>query len=526
MGDLPHRVPNDPRYFTADVHVTPDGRARIGGHDYTPAEYADMLRRAGYDGSKPVRLIGCDAASNDFAKQLSKHLDAPVIAPTKPAWTDSHGRVFTSDPEIRPDGTRSPRIPPNGEWETHHPDGSRTRASDDGYAPGSDRDTDGADARDRGDDPQGQDPADDPEYTPPPRDRVIPADDPAFNERFVDFDRPTHQPVDPANPDAPRQPLNRHEEIQAPHRDRETVPDGNTQPDRLQPIENPDPVPVPLRDHQPLQPWTEYPVVNQNGTRTTFITDGDGNVKWVEATPGRQDMAIEGKGKWSGFNPDLSHPLLPDAKYQVPNYHNNDKMLAFHTDQHGQTDSMTGDVEAGGQTKNYRDDDSGKGAQQRAYQEGEAAYPSNPPDRTLTPEELENSRVKWAGGHLLANELGGLGEYLNMHGQMAGSNSGNAKDGWFHAPSWRAKESELVEFSSQPHQDVQNYQVRTTREADGVPTEVTMRWQEVTYARNADGSVQIGPDNKPVVENVVTKERVFPNRPEVNYGPQTRYKGR
>ncbi|TWP46226.1 hypothetical protein FKR81_36410 [Lentzea tibetensis] len=154
MGDLPHRVPNDPRFFTADVHITPDGRARIGGHDYTPAEYADMLRRSGYDGSKPVRLIGCDAASNDFAQQLSRHLDAPVVAPTKPAWTDANGRVFTSDVDITPDGTRQPKIPPNGEWETHHPDGSKTKASDDGYAPGSDKNTDGADAKDRGDEPK------------------------------------------------------------------------------------------------------------------------------------------------------------------------------------------------------------------------------------------------------------------------------------------------------------------------------------------------------------------------------------
>jgi hypothetical protein len=150
MGDLPHRVPNDPRYFTADVHITPDGHARIGGHDYTPAEYADMLRSGGYDGSRPVRLIGCDAGSNDFAQQLSRHLDAPVLAPTKPAWTDSHGRVFTSDPEILPDGTRQPRIPPNGEWETHLPDGSRSRTGDDGFAPGThDRDVDPSDARDR-----------------------------------------------------------------------------------------------------------------------------------------------------------------------------------------------------------------------------------------------------------------------------------------------------------------------------------------------------------------------------------------
>jgi hypothetical protein len=155
MGDLPHRVPNDPRYFTADVHITPDGKARIGGHEYTPAEYADMLRRAGYDGSRPVRLIGCDAGSNDFAQQLSRHLDAPVLAPTKPAWTDTNGRVFTSDAEILPDGTRQPKIPPNGEWETHYPDGSTSKAGDDGFAPGThdkDKDLDPSDARERGND--------------------------------------------------------------------------------------------------------------------------------------------------------------------------------------------------------------------------------------------------------------------------------------------------------------------------------------------------------------------------------------
>ncbi|MCG8922197.1 hypothetical protein L6E10_07175, partial [Lentzea sp. CC55] len=177
MGDLPHRVPNDPRYFTADVHVTPDGRARVGGHTYTPAEYADMLRRSGYDGSRPVRLIGCDAGSNDFARQLSKHLDAPVLAPTKPAWTDTHGRVFTSDATVRPDGTREPRIPPNGEWETHHPDGTKTKTGDDGYAPDTERhdpdathDTDGAVDR-AGDPPYPRDPefAHHPDDLPPNR---------------------------------------------------------------------------------------------------------------------------------------------------------------------------------------------------------------------------------------------------------------------------------------------------------------------------------------------------------------------
>ncbi|WP_169523996.1 hypothetical protein [Amycolatopsis balhimycina] len=136
MGDLPHRVrPDADGRYTVDVHVTPDGHARIGDRLYTPEEFADVLRRnADYDG-RPIRLIGCDAGSNDFAHRLSRELDTEVMAPTKPAWTDSHGRVFSSDYEIGPDGRMRPRIPPDGEWNTHHPDGSVHPAGEDGFTP-------------------------------------------------------------------------------------------------------------------------------------------------------------------------------------------------------------------------------------------------------------------------------------------------------------------------------------------------------------------------------------------------------
>ncbi|MFJ7212371.1 hypothetical protein [Amycolatopsis sp. NPDC098790] len=161
MGDLPHRVQPDPDgRYTVDVHVTPDGHARIGDRLYTPEEFADILRRNGdYDG-RPVRLIGCDASSNDFAHRLSRELDTEVMAPTKPAWTDSHGRVFSSDYEIGPDGRMRPRIPPDGEWNTHHPDGSTHRAGDDGFAPdthhGDPHDVDADSAVDRGQRPYDQ----------------------------------------------------------------------------------------------------------------------------------------------------------------------------------------------------------------------------------------------------------------------------------------------------------------------------------------------------------------------------------
>jgi hypothetical protein len=561
MGDLPHRVQPDPDgRYTVDVHVTADGRARIGDHYYTPEEFADILRRNGdYDG-RPIRLIGCDAGSNDFARRLSNELDTPVLAPDKPAWTDSNGRVFSSDYEIGPDGKVRPKIPPNGEWDTHYPDGSSSRASDDAFAPDTDDadkhqlDPDDAEARgdgnsaDDGVDGSSDDPEDDPEYTPPPSPRIISPDDPAFNERFVQG-RPTHTPQPDSRPiDWGREP-----EIDAPHRERAAVPDGNAAPHRLQPQENPDPVPEPLRDKQPLKPYTEYAVNNANGTKTRFFTDGDGNVKWVEATYGSKKGLPEEveslPGDYKGFNPDLSHPLLPDVVYTVPNVNNPDLSLHFHTDRHGQTDSMTGDLEHGGSQPDYRDDDKKYGAQRRAQMEGEAAYPDkqHAPDRDVRaaeraarkdpdnnpeppsptdPVDKANARVKWAGGHLVANELGGLGEYLNMHPQMASSNSGNYRDGWIHEASWRKQEEDLVAFAKVEGQDIRNYQVRMTRDADGVPSNVTMRWQEVVYQRDANGSIVMA-DGKPVVESTVMKERIFPNRPgEVNYGPNEPFEKR
>ncbi|MEC3955031.1 alpha/beta hydrolase [Nocardia sp. CDC153] len=522
---LAHQVPEDPRFFTIDAHLTDRGTILLDGREYTMEELAARLPELGYDG-RPIRLIGCDAASTDAAARLAKATRTGVLAPTKPAWTDDAGHVYSSTAETTPEGTRRPRIPPDGDWEFIHPDGTKVKVSEDGFVPGTreedKQDIDTASARDRGDDG-----ASEPQYDLPGKDRVIHEDDSDFDDLFVEWNRPTHKPPDPLNPHLPRQPIDVHEEIRAPHRDRETVPDGNTEPGKLKPVEHPEVVPEPLRAHfgdEPLKPWSAYPVINENGTRTTFFTNGDGTVKWVEATPGSRELALDKKGPWSGFNPDLSFPLLPDVQYQVPNVHNNEKLLSFHTDAHGQTDALTGDIEAGGQNKSYRDDDSGKGAQQRAYQEGEAAYPSNP-GYELTGAELERSRIKWAGGHLLANELGGLGEYLNMHPQMAASNSGNRKDGWVHEASWRAKENQLVAFAKEEHQEIRNYQVKMTREADGVPSDVIMRWQEVTYVRNGDGSVHLDVDGKPVVQSVVTKERVFPNR-EANFGPQDRYKNR
>lgn len=194
MGDLPHRVQPDPDgRHTVDVHVTPDGHARIGNRTYTPEEFADILRRNGdYDG-RPIRLIGCDAGSNDFARRLSRELDTEVMAPSRPAWTDSNGRVFSSDYEIGPDGRTRPRIPPNGEWDIHSPDGTARRASDDGFTPDTShadkQDVDADSARDRGDgdgddgDPDWQDKPDENGRT--PREKI--ADDKYIKANYYEY---------------------------------------------------------------------------------------------------------------------------------------------------------------------------------------------------------------------------------------------------------------------------------------------------------------------------------------------------
>ncbi|MFB8002156.1 alpha/beta hydrolase [Nocardia sp. NPDC056000] len=136
VADLAARIAKDPDHFTADVHITEDGHAHIGDRTYTPEEFANLLRQTNWDGNTPIRLVGCDAASNGFAAHLARYLGVDVLAPTKPAWSDHQGRLYTSTAETHPDGTRRPRIPPDGTWETFHPDGTKTRATEDGFAPG------------------------------------------------------------------------------------------------------------------------------------------------------------------------------------------------------------------------------------------------------------------------------------------------------------------------------------------------------------------------------------------------------
>jgi hypothetical protein len=492
MGDLPHRVQPDPDgRYTVDVHVTPDGHARIGDRLYTPEEFADILRRNGdYDG-RPVRLIGCDASSNDFAHRLSRELDTEVMAPTKPAWTDSHGRVFSSDYEIGPDGRMRPRVPPDGEWNTHHPDGSTHRAGDDGFAPdshhGDQHDVDADSAQHRGDNDAPEQPL---PYAEVPKPRTIERGTPEFDERFVEFNR-----HDDGHYSGPRE-RDGHPSVDSP-RDIDDV-EPRTRNSELD--ENG--VPQALHGESPLAPNAQYNVTYQNGATSHFFTDADGKVTHVEATPAT---------KAPFHHPDLRYPLVPGAQYQVANFHDPSKHWDFQVGDNGRPTAMSGDPSFGGQNKDFRDTLS----QDRSGSEGREAFSTDP----------DYKQVRWAGGHFAANEMGGPGEYVNMHSQMAASNSGNYRDGWVHEASWRAQEVELGRYADHPGQEIENYQVRTEGEVrDGVPENVTMRWQQVEYQVDGQGHIVLGADGEPIELSRVTKERDFPNDPAaINYGENVPY---
>ncbi|ANN15264.1 hypothetical protein SD37_06080 [Amycolatopsis orientalis] len=314
MGDLPHRVQPDPDgRYTVDVHVTPDGHARIGNRTYTPEEFADILRRNGdYDG-RPIRLIGCDAGSNDFARRLSRELDTEVMAPSRPAWTDSNGRVFSSDYEIGPDGRTRPRIPPNGEWDIHSPDGTARRASDDGFTPDTShadkQDVDADSARSRGD-----------------------GDEPPDRDADTSTSGQGNQPQHPnRNPESRQQeqdlldPDRQRERRQNPQRVTDFTPQSSGDPIPVRPNDPPPGAPRAPRAHEPfpgnqrLEPNRSYEVRDADGNpRGTYHTDGTGRVTHIDTSQPNVPHRMPDGSPNPDYraNPDLLH-AQPNTTYRV-----------------------------------------------------------------------------------------------------------------------------------------------------------------------------------------------------------------
>ncbi|MER7016109.1 hypothetical protein ABT324_32175, partial [Saccharopolyspora sp. NPDC000359] len=471
MRDLAQRVPDDGVHHTVDVHALPDGRVRVGDRTFSPQEFADMLRRdPNWDG-KPIRLLSCDAGTSGLARDLSRELGVPVTAPRGLAWTDGSGRVFASD--MGPDGR--PGWPPNGGWDTHHPDGTRTPASNDGFHPtrdGADPGQHPDDAEARGDeDPHGQDGG----FDPPPQRVVLQTFDPA--------DTPDHYGTPgggrPKVPD-PITSWNRPDDATF------TRPGGH--PEGRSPITVPDPSnPKPLNklgsrttlsslsERGQLAANTRYDVPG----RGSFFTDGSGRIKWAEI-----DTTADGYKNHK--NPELRYPA-PNAAYRV------DNNWTFNTNENGQTERMSGTPHYKDSPGALSDDRYGRdqSSQDRAGDEGRAVYPER----------------HWAGGHMAAHEAGGPGEYINMFPQMAASNSGHNREGMTNEASWR----NLEDYLSSAHQrnaTIDRIEVHAPRDPDGIPTTVTYRWLETD-------------------EHGVTRyvQADFPNRPDpdFHYGPWKDY---
>lgn len=468
LQDLARRVPDDGKHFTVDAHMRPDGRIELGGRSYSPDEFADVLRRLPECNGKPIRLISCN--SGDFAADLARKLDVPVTAPRGLAWTDGNGRVFSSSQG--PDG--KPGWPPDGGWDTHHPNGTKSPASDDGFHPS----RHGEDPGERPDDVEMRGEP----FDAPPERRVVEII--VHKEDFPDDDFP--------DPDVYGSTAgNRHQAFPDPVTDW-TRPDDATferpegHEEGKSPIKIPDPSnPEPftaldsktslssLSNAGLLQPNTRYDIEG----RGSFFTDESGKLKWAEV-----DTTAPG---YVRPNIELQEPA-PNAQYRV------DDNWTFNTNEHGQTERMSGSPHFKGSPnalpsdRYYRDPSS----QTKAADEGREVYPNR----------------HWAGGHMAAHEMGGPGEYINMFPQMAASNSGHNREGMTVEASWRSLERYLAEHAKTPGCSVDRVEVVAERDRDGIPTEVLYRWIETK-----DG-----------VSKVV--EAWFPNRPDFNYGEWKSYK--
>jgi ppGpp synthetase/RelA/SpoT-type nucleotidyltranferase len=192
-----NQVPRIPGQFVVDMHGSPDS-VRIGDTQLSPRDLADIIRaNPDYDGG-PVSLLGCNTGSdpNGFAARLAQELGVPVTAPTRDAWVDHNGNVFSSSQAYNTDTSKpaKPTWPPNGEWNTYSPNGDQT-AHRGPYPPGhtpawtSDTRAPSAAAR-RGDDPPTTpDDANRPDEATPSDDTNRP-DDPSTEDR----DRPADPP--------------------------------------------------------------------------------------------------------------------------------------------------------------------------------------------------------------------------------------------------------------------------------------------------------------------------------------------
>lgn len=117
-----------PGAYVVDMHGA-ERHVKAGRSTLTADDVADIMRaNPDWDGNTPILLIGCGTGKlpDGFAAELAKKTGVEVIAPTTDAWVDYDGNVFASQSRNTYEGPGvRPGWPPNGEWHTFGPDGSR-----------------------------------------------------------------------------------------------------------------------------------------------------------------------------------------------------------------------------------------------------------------------------------------------------------------------------------------------------------------------------------------------------------------
>lgn len=137
LRDLSSRIPVTDGHVVLDVHTDGDG-VRIGDTRYTRAELVELINNHPNTAGRPIVFVGCDAAAggeNSIAAHVARETGQRVIAPDSLAWSDQHGNVYSSSPDVV-DGKQHPKIPPDGGWHAFEPDGSSSPVGENGMPPG------------------------------------------------------------------------------------------------------------------------------------------------------------------------------------------------------------------------------------------------------------------------------------------------------------------------------------------------------------------------------------------------------
>lgn len=296
-----------------------------------------------------------------------------VLAATKPVWTDEHGRVYTSTADIGPDGNRRPRIPPDGEWQIHRPDGTEVTAAQDGFAPGT------PEADKHGLNPEGA------------RDRS------AFRDDMFADDEPHRRSYEDIIGDRPVK------EIKA---------DDALAPKRRKPFGRDDRTGAPIK----LDVNTAYRVTDRAGRdRGLFVTGPEGLVHEVHTDSGRKQTRDLAQRRLigDGFNPDLKRPF-PEASYRV------DERFQYTTDTQGRVVVAHGKLDLFGSDEGRRGPDQTPighvgGKEYAAINKDIVDQFKTQFGRTPSLSEvILYAAVTFDGGHLFGTEFGGAGEAINM----------------------------------------------------------------------------------------------------------------